>query len=98
MRAGLDFAGLLRAALAPQALGGLGLCPQQFWALTPLEVQLMLGREAGSAMMSRARLEELAAVYPDGKGPKDDASAGFSGPSHPARGNLWPRRDDGSGL
>lgn len=84
MRDGLDFAGLLRAALAPQALGGLGLRPHQFWALTPIELQLMMGREAGGAMMSRARLEELAAAYPDGKGPKDDASAGFSGPGRPA--------------
>jgi len=91
MRAGLDFArfdfvGLLRAALAPQALGGLGLRPHQFWALTPIEVQLMLGREAGGALMSRARLEELAAAYPDGKGPKDDASAGFTGADRRAGG------------
>lgn len=69
MRQSLDFAGLMRAALTPQAMGGLGLLPAQFWALTPIELRLMLGREMGGALMSRARLEELAAAYPDGKGP-----------------------------
>ncbi|MDZ7905062.1 MAG: phage tail assembly chaperone [Cypionkella sp.] len=64
---GLDFTGLLRAALAPTALGGLGLMPVQFWALTPIELRVMLGREGGGALMSRARLTELAARYPDAK-------------------------------
>lgn len=63
-KGGLDYAGLLRAALLPPALGGLGLSPKQFWALSPIEVQLMLGRESAAAM-TRARLTELARQYPD---------------------------------
>jgi uncharacterized phage protein (TIGR02216 family) len=65
MGAGLDFAGLMRAALAPPAMGGLGMAPAQFWALSPIELRLMLGREDGGALMSRARLQQLAAAYPD---------------------------------
>lgn len=64
---GLDFAGLLRAALAPPSQGGLGLRPAEFWALTPIELRVMLGREGGGAWMSRARLFELAAQFPDAK-------------------------------
>jgi len=44
---------------------GLGLRPDQFWALTPAELALMLGIEAGSPAMTRDRLAELAARYPD---------------------------------
>lgn len=65
---GLDFAGLLRAAISPHALGGLGMTPQVFWALTPIELRLMLGREGGGALMSRARLDELTAAFPDKTG------------------------------
>ena len=65
---GLDFTGLLRAAISPPNLGGLGLTPQVFWALTPIELRVMLGREGGGALMSRARLDELTAAYPDQKG------------------------------
>ncbi|RMC32504.1 rcc01693 family protein [Paracoccus siganidrum] len=57
---GLDWAGLMRAGIR-----GLGLRPAEFWALTPAELALMLGVEAGGAQMSRARLAELAARYPD---------------------------------
>ena len=67
---GLDFTGLLRAAITPPALGGLGLTPQVFWVLTPIELRLMLGREGGGALRSRARLDELTAAYPDQKGTK----------------------------
>ena len=67
---GLDFTGLLRAAITPPSLGGLGLTPQVFWVLTPIELRLMLGREGGGALMSRARLDELTAAYPDQKGTK----------------------------
>jgi len=63
---------ILRGFCAPrsarQAWGGLGLTPQVFWALTPIELRLMLGREGGGALMSRARLDELTAAYPDKKG------------------------------
>lgn len=65
---GLDFTGLLRAAISPRALGGLGMTPQVFWALTPIELRLMLGREGGGALMSRARLDELTAAFPDKTG------------------------------
>ena len=65
---GLDFTGLLRAAISPPALGGLGMTPQVFWALSPIELRLMLGREGGGALMSRARLDELTAAYPDKTG------------------------------
>ena len=65
---GLDFKGLLRAAISPPALGGLGMTPQVFWALTPIELRLMLGREGGGALMSRARLDELTAAFPDKTG------------------------------
>ena len=57
---GLDWAGLMRAGL-----GGAGLRPAEFWALTPVELMVMLGREGAPAPLSRARLEELAAAYPD---------------------------------
>ena len=55
----LDWHGLMRAGMH-----GLGLRPGEFWALTPVELAVMLGREGGG--MGRARLEELAAMYPDG--------------------------------
>lgn len=57
---GLDWPGLMRAGLR-----GLGLRPDQFWALTPAELALMMGIEAGPAAMTRGRLAELAARYPD---------------------------------
>ena len=60
MKDGLDWPGLMRAGM-----GGLGLRPAEFWALTPAELALMLGIEAGDARMSRARLAELVARYPD---------------------------------
>lgn len=63
MTDGLDWPGLMRAGIA-----GLGLRPAEFWALTPAELALMLGIDAGSARMSRARLAELAARYPDRAG------------------------------
>ena len=48
---------------------GLRLTPDQFWALTPAELMLMLGRGAGAAPMGRARLDEMLAAFPDN--PKD---------------------------
>ncbi len=56
----LDWPGLLRAGL-----GRLGLAPEAFWRLTPLELKLMLGVEALSPPLTRARLEELATAFPD---------------------------------
>lgn len=57
----MDFAGLLRAAAAR------GVRPAEMWALTPAELMIVLGRGGGPAAMGRARLEELAAAYPDGE-------------------------------
>ncbi len=59
--AGLDWGGLMRAGLV-----GLRLTPAQFWALTPAELALMLGIEAGAGgQMTRDRLAQLAARFPD---------------------------------
>lgn len=58
--AGFDWPGLMRAGLH-----GLGLRPAEFWALTPAELRLMLGVGGDGAAMGRARLEELAAAFPD---------------------------------
>lgn len=57
-----DWPGLMRAGL-----GRLGLGPREFWALTPAELMLMLGDPAGVAPLSRARLDELARAWPDGR-------------------------------
>lgn len=57
---GLDWPGLLRVGLR-----GLGLKPWEFWRLTPAELALMLGEEALAPPLTRARLEELAAKWPD---------------------------------
>lgn len=57
---GLDWPGLMRAGIR-----GLGLRPDQFWALTPAELALMLGVEAGSPAMTRDRLAQLAERFPD---------------------------------
>ena len=65
--AGFDWPGLMRAGMR-----GLGLKPGEFWALTPAELQFLLGPEAGTAPMGRARLEELARAYPDEQGERDD--------------------------
>nr|WP_216665400.1 phage tail assembly chaperone [Pseudoruegeria sp. HB172150] len=50
---------------------GLGLRPGEFWALTPAELVLLLGGGEGTAPLTRDRLEELAAAYPDANGGTD---------------------------
>ena len=66
---GIDFPGLMRAGI-----GGLRLKPDDFWRLTPAELLIMLGLETGqNARMGRARLQELAALYPDTAPAKTDA-------------------------
>lgn len=57
---GLDWRGLMQAGLH-----GLRLTPAQFWALTPLELQVMLGLSHIAAPMARAQLAELEARFPD---------------------------------
>lgn len=56
----IDWPGLMRAGL-----GQLRLTPDQFWRLTPVELRMMLGIEAAQPPLTRARLEELAAAFPD---------------------------------
>ena len=57
---GLDWPGLMRAGLR-----GLGLKPKDFWQLSPMELMLMLGRDDGSAPLSRSRMDELTRAFPD---------------------------------
>ena len=57
---GFDWPQLMRAGMR-----GLGLKPSEFWALTPAELRLMLGEEAGGRPLRRARLDELLAAFPD---------------------------------
>ena len=54
-----DWRGLLRSG------AGLGLKPREFWQLTPSELAFLLGKSDARGPLSRARLEELAAAFPD---------------------------------
>lgn len=56
----LDWPGLMRAGMR-----GLRLHPAQFWALTPAELALMLGQDAGQAPMARSGLDRLMLAFPD---------------------------------
>lgn len=57
----LDWPGLMRVGLRQ-----LGLRPGEFWALTPLELMVLLGLEGdGAAPLGRARFEELIRQFPD---------------------------------
>ena len=60
-----DWASLLRAGVR-----GVGLRPDEFWALTPAELHLLLGGE--SAPLGRSGLDALMAAYPDKRGDQDD--------------------------
>ena len=72
----IDWAGLLRAGLFE-----LRLTPEVFWRLTPIELKIMLGAEGTAPALTRARLEELAAAFPDGrKARTDDGYRGSDGP------------------
>lgn len=55
-----DWIGLMRSGAR------LGLRPREFWKLTPSELAFLLGKTDTDAPLSRARLEELAAAFPDG--------------------------------
>lgn len=52
-------------ALMQLGLRELRLAPSVFWALTPRDLMIMAGLSARPGPLSRARLEELAARYPD---------------------------------
>ena len=64
---GFDWGGLLRAGLCD-----LRLTPEVFWRLTPLELKLMLGVDDAAPSLSRARLDELVAAFPDGRKARTD--------------------------
>lgn len=68
---GFDWPALMRAGIR-----GLGLRPQEFWALTPAELLLMLGAGSGTAPMGRSRLDELARAYPDAAPVNEDHDDG----------------------
>lgn len=55
-----DWPGLMRLGL-----NGLGLRPDEFWALTPAELMVMLGQAGGPKPLDKARLEQLAQAFPD---------------------------------
>ena len=63
----LDWAGLRRVAL-----GRLRLRPAEFWALTPVELSLMLGLEAAERPLARSGLEALMRAHPDRAGDKEE--------------------------
>jgi uncharacterized phage protein (TIGR02216 family) len=70
MAAAIDWRGLMRRGLCP-APEGLGLLPRDFWHLTPVELRMMLGEVQAAPPLTRARLMELAAAFPDRQGAKD---------------------------
>lgn len=56
-----DWGALLRAGIREG-----GLRPAEFWALSPAELMLVLGRDgAALPMMTRDRLDDLIARWPD---------------------------------
>ncbi|MEL6477583.1 MAG: rcc01693 family protein [Pseudomonadota bacterium] len=63
---GLDWPALMRLGL-----GVLGLAPDHFWAMTPVELRRALEGAGhlpvGSTPMGRSGLEALMAAYPDQK-------------------------------
>jgi uncharacterized phage protein (TIGR02216 family) len=73
----IDWRGLMRAGLH-----GLGLEPAAFWRLTPVELRIMLGAEQTAPPLTRARLAELAAAFPDiaEKGIENGTGRGPDGP------------------
>lgn len=72
----IDWPGLMRAGM-----GELRLTPAVFWALSPIELRIMLGADALVPPLTKARLEELAAAYPDvTKGAGDGNSRRVAGP------------------
>ncbi|WP_438667771.1 rcc01693 family protein [Pseudogemmobacter sonorensis] len=90
----IDWPGLVRAGLHR-----LGLAPGAFWALTPVELKIMLGADQAAAPLTRARLAELAAAFPDAMKGADDGGTGkpdrAAGDAGGAAGGLGP---DGDGL
>ncbi|KNX43165.1 hypothetical protein ROTO_02940 [Roseovarius tolerans] len=67
MRDRFDWPALMRAGMQ-----GLGLKPAEFWALTPVELRLMLGEREGVRPMARDGLEALLSAFPDEQGEMSD--------------------------
>ena len=67
MRDRFDWPALMRAGIQ-----GLGLRPAEFWALTPVELRLMLGEREGVRPMARDGLEALLRAFPAEQGEKSD--------------------------
>ena len=63
----MDWPGLLQAGLHR-----LQLRPCDFWALTPAELQIMLGTTAAQAPMGRPQLDALLRDFPDDVKDKED--------------------------
>lgn len=61
----IDWPGLLAVGLGRPETGGLGLSPEAFWRLTPLELRHMLGQATTATPINRARLSSLMAAFPD---------------------------------
>ena len=55
-----DWPGLLKAGGR-----GAGVKPEEVWRLTPAELALILGQDAAARPLTRGRLAELEAAYPD---------------------------------
>lgn len=70
----VDWPGLMRAGMR-----GFGLRPAEFWALTPAELELMLGKPGGVAPMDRSRLEDLMRAFPDQASNTKDGFDGSDG-------------------
>ncbi len=64
---GLDWPALMRVGLH-----GLGLKPDEFWALTPVELQVMLGATGADKPMLSDGLAALMAAYPDTRKGSED--------------------------
>ena len=63
----LDWPGLLRVGLREA-----GLRPHEFWALTPVELMLILGRDGERLPLSRTGLDALLRRYPDTPPPVEE--------------------------
>lgn len=57
---GFDWPAMMRAGI-----GDLGLKPQEFWSLTPVEFLILSGLGGGPQPMSRAGLTALLDRFPD---------------------------------
>ena len=67
----MDWPGLMHAGLHQ-----LRLTPQVFWALTPAELQIMLGLTRNGAPMARSQLDALLRAFPDAAKETDDGRDG----------------------